>query len=93
MPVISPKGWTLDNLLKQGPRFRTVPRCAADDPNLLDRIAAFEADGVPLIIDGWHKLDTWPNSMFTIDWLLENDGQQSEYTGLVYQSNFYLTSI
>ncbi|TCD64542.1 hypothetical protein EIP91_003980 [Steccherinum ochraceum] len=74
-PIISPDGWTLEGLLRQGPRFREVPRCRADDPNLDQRILAFEKDGVPLVIEGWHKSPSWPD-IFHIDWLMEHCGDK-----------------
>ncbi|KAH8107064.1 hypothetical protein BXZ70DRAFT_885104 [Cristinia sonorae] len=76
MAVISPRGWSLDGLLHRGKNFIEVPRCRADDPNLLERIAAFEQNGIPLIIEGWHTLNSWPKELFTVDWLIEHLGKE-----------------
>lgn len=69
VPSISTKGWTLDSVLEQGSNFVPIERVHANDPNIdLEQvIKGHEENGVPLILDGWHKRRDWPKDLFTLD--------------------------
>jgi hypothetical protein len=77
---VSSKDWTVDALVKRGPRFREVPRVSALQPlpKLVAAIETHERSGVPLIIEGWHKHPEWPKNKFTVDWFREH-GQQGTH--------------
>ncbi|KAG6918137.1 hypothetical protein DXG01_016326 [Tephrocybe rancida] len=67
---ISTQGWTLENILKKGKCFKLVPR--EPHQNATDAIIKFERYGVPLIIDGLHKLPQWPKDDFSPEWLADH---------------------
>ncbi|KAG1891191.1 hypothetical protein F4604DRAFT_398256 [Suillus subluteus] len=68
-PLISTKGWTLAQLIKKSPNFRSVDRVRFDDPMLMQTIRIHEDSGAPLIIEGFHEHNSWPADLFTLDWL------------------------
>ncbi|CAL1704721.1 unnamed protein product [Somion occarium] len=76
-PSVSTKDWTLHGLLREGKRFQEVPRISASSPHLIERIKAFEMDGIPLVIEDWHKETNWPTAMFSVDWLMAHFGDDS----------------
>ena len=69
--MTSTKGWTLDGIIEEGDNFHHVERVSATAPDLLDKIKKSEANGVPLVIEGFHKHPKWPQHMFTIDQFVE----------------------
>ncbi|KAL0063745.1 hypothetical protein AAF712_009302 [Marasmius tenuissimus] len=63
------KNWpSFDDIISQ-PGFRAVPRISALDPNLLKHIEQHEANGVPLVVEGFHKLPSWQPDIFNPTWL------------------------
>ena len=82
---VSSKDWTIDGLIKRGPRFQKVPRVSAlmSSKQLLAAIEHHECSGTPLIIEGWHKHPKWPKKQFTVDWLREHgrQGTHAVYLG------------
>lgn len=75
--IISSKDWTVDALVKRGPRFQRVPRVSATAPvsRLCSVIEDHERTGIPLIIEGWHKHRKWDKKLFTVDWFREHGRQ------------------
>jgi len=76
--AITTEGWTLESLLAKGKRFKHAVRISAaglDDAHIARKISEFEADGVPTVLEDWHKHDNWPKSMFTVDNFVENSSQ------------------
>lgn len=78
MPPESPEslltsaGWSLTGLITQGHNFREIPRVSVSDKNLDAIIRNHESSGVPLVIEGLHDHQAWPNAMFDIQWLRDN---------------------
>ena len=75
-PFLTSAGWSLNELVTRGPRFREIPRVSVSDQNLEATIRQHEASGVPLVIEGIHKHETWPIAMFDIQWLRDNSNQR-----------------
>ena len=74
---ISTKNWSFDWLLKQGPRFMAVPRVSAlEHYAMLKRIKQYEADGIPLVIEHWNRHQSWNSTIFSLDWLMSNMGDE-----------------
>lgn len=71
-PLLTSAGWSLNGLITQGRRFREIPRISISDKNLEATIRKHESSGVPLVIEGMHVHQAWPNSMFDIQWLGDN---------------------
>jgi len=73
--AISAEGWTLDGLLAQGKRFKRAVRISVeglDEGHIVRKISEFEADGVPTVLEDWHKHLNWPEDMFTVENFVEN---------------------
>ncbi|KAH9951236.1 hypothetical protein B0H21DRAFT_685285 [Amylocystis lapponica] len=79
---ITSKGWSLDGLLDKGEKFRHINRVSALGPaeDVSRAIERHEQDGIPLIIEGWHKRKDWPADIFNIQWLLKNHGDDTLIT-------------
>jgi hypothetical protein len=75
-PHLTSAGWSLNELVTRGRRFCEIPRVSVSDQNLEVTIRRHEASGVPLVIEGMHKHETWPNAMFNIQWLRDNSKQR-----------------
>ena len=75
-PFLTSAGWSLNELVTRGRRFREIPRVSVSDQNLGVTIRQHEASGVPLVIEGMHKHETWPVAMFDIQWLREHSKQR-----------------
>jgi hypothetical protein len=75
-PFLTSAGWSLNGLLARGRRFREIPRVSVSDQSLDVTIRQHEASGVPLVIEGMHKHETWPIAMFDIQWLRDNSKQR-----------------
>jgi len=87
-PFLTSAGWSLNELLARGRRFREIPHVSVSDQSLDVIIRQHEASGVPLVIEGMHKHETWPTAMFDIHWLRDNLKQRelvknSRLTGAV----------
>ncbi|KAH6918370.1 hypothetical protein BKA70DRAFT_1246998 [Coprinopsis sp. MPI-PUGE-AT-0042] len=69
VPSISTEGWTFDSVLEHSSNFVAIERVHANDPNidLEEVIRGHEENGIPLILDGWHKRGDWPKTLFTLD--------------------------
>lgn len=72
---IQAKDWSLEHLLSNT-NFRSVRRVSALLPTsrLLHELESHERDGLPLIIEGWHKHPQWPKDLFDMEWLLKHCG-------------------
>lgn len=70
---LSTKGWTIDNLLKKSKNFHQIKRVAASSKSLAKSIEQYEANGKPLVIEGWHNHKSWAN--FTLDGFCEASGE------------------
>jgi hypothetical protein len=75
-PFLTSAGWSLNELVTRGRRFREIPRVSASDQTLEATIRQHEASGVPLVIERMHKDETWPTAMFDIQWLRDNSKQR-----------------
>jgi hypothetical protein len=75
-PFLTSAGWSLNELLARGRRFREIPRVSVSDQCLDVIIRQHETSGVPLVIEGMHKHETWPIAMFDIQWLRDNSKQR-----------------
>jgi hypothetical protein len=75
-PFLTSAGWSLNELLTRGRRFREIPRVSVSDQNLELTIRQHEASGVPLVIEGMHEHETWPTATFDIQWLRDNSKQR-----------------
>jgi len=68
------RGWALSEILSHKP-FIPVPRVSALDATATQAaITQHEQDGIPYIIEGFHKHEKWPK-MFTPEWLSDNGPQ------------------
>jgi hypothetical protein len=87
--IISSKDWTVDALVKRGPRFQKVPRVSATAPipQLCSAIEHHERNGIPLIIEGWHRHRKWDKKLFTVDWFREH-GRQGALAVIPVLSDF-----
>ncbi|KAF9265492.1 hypothetical protein L218DRAFT_827369, partial [Marasmius fiardii PR-910] len=65
------RGWKFDDLVSQ-PGFIAVPRVSADSESLTEAIRKHEENGVPLVIEGFHKLTNWPVKLFDPKWLVSS---------------------
>jgi hypothetical protein len=76
-PSISTKGWSLDSVLEHGSNFVPIERVHANDRNIdLEQvIKGQEENGLPLILDGWHKREDWPKDLFTLDFFQQHSPQ------------------
>ena len=36
----------------------------------------YEADGIPLVIEHWNRHQSWNSTIFSLDWLLSNMGDE-----------------
>ena len=71
-PPLTSAGWSLNQLVTRGPRFREIPRVSVSDQNLEATIHQHETSGVPLVIEGMHEHETWPTATFDLQWLQDN---------------------
>lgn len=81
--LVSTKGWTLEHLIEMG--MKPVERVSAlqGASDIQKAIRRYEDDGIPTIIEDWHKTAQWPkDDLFTVNWLLEN-GEQSTWLYLL----------
>ena len=72
---VTTKGWTLQALLDSSQNFTEVKRVSAAAPpdEILKAISQSEKEGIPLIISGFHELESWPkDNLFSADWLVEH---------------------
>jgi hypothetical protein len=75
---ISTRGWSLESLVQTSPNFRKVDRVSANVEDIFSVLRNYELRGVPLVIEDFHKHESWPSEMFT----LENFAKNSESTGM-----------
>ncbi|KAM6500372.1 hypothetical protein JOM56_003386 [Amanita muscaria] len=71
---VSIQEWTSDSLISHSPNFKSVRRVSAlSDTAIISReLKTFESEGVPLIIEDWHKHTRWPKEEFTLEWFKSN---------------------
>jgi hypothetical protein len=62
--VLSTKGWTIDSLLRKSKNFRQIKRVPASSRSLAKSIKNYEANGKPLVIEGWHNHKNWHRAKF-----------------------------
>ncbi|KAH0581098.1 hypothetical protein H2248_012228 [Termitomyces sp. 'cryptogamus'] len=80
---LSTRGWTLEELLKQGKRFRPVSRVPLKSAKRT--VINFEENGIPHIISGFHQDSNWPKERFNVNWL-KNHGPKEISVRNVYDS-------
>jgi hypothetical protein len=75
-PAISTKGWTFESVLQHGERFRPIERikATASEADIQKAIRRYEDEGIPMIIEGWHKHEQWPKDMFSLDFFKKHCG-------------------
>ncbi|KZT11347.1 uncharacterized protein LAESUDRAFT_642015 [Laetiporus sulphureus 93-53] len=72
---ITAKGWKLERLLQKGKNFVNIRRVSMEHPEMVRKaIDEHEREGVPLVIQDWHKHAQWAKQIFDADWLLEKYG-------------------
>ncbi|THU87247.1 hypothetical protein K435DRAFT_821948 [Dendrothele bispora CBS 962.96] len=72
---ITSRGWSLSDILTRRP-FVPVPRVSAlDKAATQEAIDQHERDGIPYIIENFHKHKDWPK-IFTPEWLCENGPEE-----------------
>jgi hypothetical protein len=76
--VLSTKGWTIDSLLKKSKNFCQIKRVPASSRSLAKSIKQYEANGKPLVIEGWHNHKNWCRAKFTLDGLYEASGEGAD---------------
>ncbi|KAJ4487833.1 hypothetical protein J3R30DRAFT_3431869 [Lentinula aciculospora] len=66
--VLSCKGWTLNNLLRDNQNFRAADRVPVGEvtENL---ITSFDSNGKPFVIEGLQHLPGWRKDLLSVDWL------------------------
>lgn len=74
------KGWSLEEILSRGTNFLPVPvedveHQSAEQIDL--RVRDTEADGIPLVMQNWHKRPGWNAEIFSPTWLTQNEGDAS----------------
>lgn len=94
--MTSTRGWSLDEIHDEGDNFHLVERVSATAPDLLQKIKKYEANGVPLVIEGFHKHPKWPQRMFTIDQFVDtHDGHGTRSMNDVFRAvehaNLYIS--
>jgi hypothetical protein len=69
--LLTTVGWDLNKLHSEHDNFQHVPRIHAGAPmyELLAKIDEHERTGVPLVIEGFHTLETWPSATFSLETL------------------------
>ncbi|KAF9475840.1 hypothetical protein BDN70DRAFT_883160 [Pholiota conissans] len=65
--MASTKNWTLGGILSQGSNFHAVHRVSILSDALSETILEYDAQGVPLVIEDFHKHPEWPQYLFTLD--------------------------
>jgi hypothetical protein len=64
---ISTKGWSLDSLISSSRNFYPVDRVPASSSELSQFIKDHERNGLPLVVEGFHRHNSWPTKMFTLE--------------------------
>jgi hypothetical protein len=72
--AISTTGWSLEYILAYGSRFRAIERVDASSPRAdIERaVKRYEEEGIPMVIEGWHKRKEWPQELFSLDFFQKN---------------------
>jgi hypothetical protein len=80
-PEFTTRDWDVNSLVDTHKNFRHAPRISADISvnELLAKIEEHERSGVPLVIENYHTLASWPNDMFSVEWLRRYAEQQGAY--------------
>lgn len=83
-------GWTFQGLLDRGERMQPVERVSASQPAnaLRDAIRRHELEGLPMIIEGWHERESWPEELLTAKWLRSNRHAWGERNGCLFRCAF-----
>lgn len=63
------------SILRKAKNFKPVRRISVRSLQA-DIIRQHDESGEPLIIEGFHELETWPGDVFNVEWLLENHGNE-----------------
>ncbi|KAF8892491.1 hypothetical protein BD779DRAFT_1190079 [Infundibulicybe gibba] len=69
-------GWSLEKLVSRSENFHHIRRVSATSTDLHTHIANYERDGIPLVIEGWHKHQYWPANLFDVDWFIRYGSQR-----------------
>jgi len=73
------RGWDdCETLLSYCSKFVPVRRVKADSSDLSETIREYEKNGIPLVIEGFHKLSSWPKEMFTLENFVKNTKSKGE---------------
>ncbi|KAF8201532.1 hypothetical protein BJ912DRAFT_897317 [Pholiota molesta] len=65
--MASTRNWTLEGILNQGLNFQAAPRVSVLSDTLSQTIQDYESNGIPLVIEDFHKHPRWPQHLFTLD--------------------------
>jgi hypothetical protein len=76
--VLSTKGWTIESLLQKSKNFRQIKRVPASSRSLAKSVELYEANGKPLVIEGWHNHKNWHRANFTLGGLYEASGEGAD---------------
>ncbi|KAI0336502.1 hypothetical protein GY45DRAFT_1394350 [Cubamyces sp. BRFM 1775] len=79
LPRITAKDWSVPSLCRKFASFKEVRRVSAvaDPATLAKALDEYELDGIPLIIEDWHKHSAWPRDIFSLEWLLRTAGHEN----------------
>ncbi|KAI0637005.1 hypothetical protein C8Q77DRAFT_1051081 [Trametes polyzona] len=78
-PRISAKDWSVPELCEKYSNFEPVRRISALMGNdaLRKELEAYDRDGVPLVVEDWHRHESWSHDIFNLEWLLRSSGDQT----------------
>jgi hypothetical protein len=82
--VLTTQGWVLPELVETHKNFRHVSRLSASavSHDIIQKMKDHESSTQPLVIEGYHELEGWPQDTFTPDWLTLYGKQQRTSTML-----------
>ncbi|KAF9526976.1 hypothetical protein CPB83DRAFT_870188 [Crepidotus variabilis] len=65
--AVSTRGWSFQGLIESSSNFYAVDRVSASSHNLQEALKNHEEDGIPLVVEGFHKLKAWPYGLFSLE--------------------------
>ncbi len=83
MNPVTCKDWDINSIVSDNSNFFHLRRVSASSPDVDAHIQQFEEDGIPLIIEGFHRGE-WPD-VFDAEWL-RSHGPQSGSTLALHSS-------
>ncbi|KAF9227649.1 hypothetical protein BS17DRAFT_774094 [Gyrodon lividus] len=90
-PLVTTLGWDINAIIASSPNFHRMGRVHYSSPAASIGINEYEKDGVPLIIQGWHRHPRWPKSMFNVEWLQKNGDQNPTVRNVHNWTDFKIT--